>query len=247
MLKVTVQGDFGKSMIAGMQKQVRFATSVAINKTAKAVEDEERRAMSGGIFDRPKPATTKATYIKRSTKQDLVAEVGLKTRAMGIPAAEYLHPNVEGGARTYKRSELMLRQAGILPAGLYTVPGKEAQLDQWGNMSRGQIVQILSFFRTFGNTKLNSKRSNMTDKRRARLSQRRADYFVVPVRDRKLKLYPGIWQRKPDNTLAPVLMFVSKPQYRAIYHFGDIAAKVVRRTFQQEFDRAFAEAMRTAR
>lgn len=248
MISIKLEGMGGfEAKLRGLQKQVPFATSVALNRTAKVLEDAERAALGGGTFDRPKPQTTRATYLKRSTKQHLVAEIGLKNRQMGIPAAEYLHANIKGGARAYKRSELMLKQAGILPEGMFTVPGKGATLDAYGNMSRGQIVSILSFFRTFGNTALNSKRMNMTDKARATRARRATDYFVVPVASKALKLYPGIWQRTGNNDLKPVLMFVSRPQYRAIYHFGEKAIKVAHAVFQQEFKTALAQAMATAK
>jgi hypothetical protein len=232
--------------IAAAEKQMKFAASVAINNIAKNIEAEQQKEI-GGTFDRPKPSTVKATYIKRSTKNDLTAIIGLKDRTKGVPAAEYLHPNVKGGARAYKRSELMLHRAGILPAGMFTVPGAGAKLDNYGNMSRGQINQILSYFRTFGNTALNTKRMNMTDKRRAGMVKRRSDYFVVPVADRQAKLYPGIWQRLGRDDIAPVLLFVDKATYRATYNFGEIAARVVRRTFQAEFDKALEMALRTAK
>lgn len=238
-----------QARLAGLQKQVNFAASRALNATAKAVDAEERSAMRK-VFDRPRQTTVNATYIKYSNKTNLEAAVGLKERGAGVPAAEYLHPNIGASGRqprNYKRSEFMLKRAGILPEGLFTVPGKEAKLDEYGNMSRGQINQILSFFRTFGMTALNSKRMNMTEKRRAQLDRQRRQYFVVPVADRKVKLYPGIWQETHDRTLAPVLMFVSRPAYRAIYDFGGLAEKVVRRTFGKEFDAALADALRTAR
>lgn len=245
-IKLEGMGAF-EAKLRGIQKQVPFATSVALNRTAKILEDGERAALGGSTFDRPKPQTVKATYLTRSTKQNLVAEIGLKTRQMGIPAAEYLHANIKGGARAYKRSELMLKQAGILPEGMFTVPGKGAALDAYGNMSRGQIVSILSFFRTFGNTSLNTKRMNMTDRARATRARKATDYFVVPVASKALKLYPGIWQRTGQNDIKPVLMFVSRPQYRAIYHFGEKAIKVSGTVFQKEFQTALAQAMATAR
>lgn len=247
MINIKLEGIADvQRLLKNASKQVAFAASVAINNTAKNIEAEQRKEI-GGTFDRPKPATVKATYVERSTKQNLTATIGLKDRSKGVPAAEYLHPNVQGGARAYKRSEYMLNRAGILPSGMYTVPGKGAKLDVYGNMSRGQINQILSFFRTFGNTALNSTRMNMTDKRRTGMAKRRTDYFVVPVADRKTKLYPGIWQRTGNDELAPVLMFVSRPVYRAIYNFSEVAEKVVRRTFQSEFDKALVMALKTAK
>lgn len=141
----------------------------------------------------------------------------------------------------------MLRRAGILPPGMYTVPGKGASLDAYGNMSRGQIVQILSFMSIFGNSSLNSKRMNMKNEKRAALTSKAQDYFVVPVNDRKLKLYPGIWRRKGNQEIIPVLMFVSQPVYKAIYSLEETAKKVVRNRFRSEFDAALADALRTAR
>jgi hypothetical protein len=247
MLSIRLEGMGAlEAKLRGVEKQVPFATSVALNRTAKAVEGAERAAMSGSL-DRPKAQTVRATYVRRSTKQNLQAEIGLKSRAMGVPAAEYLHANVQGGARNYKRSELMLRQAGILPEGHYTVPGAGATLDAYGNMSRGQIVSILSYFRTFGNTALNSRRINMTDRAKALRARKGTDYFVVPVADRTMKLYPGIWQRTGNNDIKPLLLFVTRVQYRAIYDFKGIALKVTYATFQQEFNRAIKEAMASAK
>ena len=242
--------DGAKAMISGQSRQIPFATSLAINAVAKAIDDEQRKTI-GSTFDKPKAETVKATYVIRSDKNNLTATVGLKDRSRrGAPAAEYLAPNLGKSGRTprnYKRSEYMLRTAGILPAGLYTVPGKEAKLDAYGNMSRGQIVQILSYFRTFGNTALNTKRMNATDKYLAKAAKQQRQYFVVPVNDRKSKLYPGIWQEAPGRTLAPILMFVSRPVYNAVYDFYGTGKEIVDRRFDEEFRRAWRQAVSTAR
>lgn len=250
MIKVKIEGMAAlRANLAGMNKQVRFAASLALNETAKAIEKEEQSGIAGA-FDRPKGQTVKATYVVRSDKNNLEATIGIKPRARGVPAAEYLSPNIGVSgkrARAYKRSEFMLRQAGILPAGMFTVPGKEAKLDQYGNMSRGQIVSILSFFRTFGASSLNTKRMNMTKEGREKAAAKKRQYFIVPIGDRKLKLFPGIWQETAQRTLAPILMFVSQPVYNAIYDFEGIARKVVRSRFRLEFDKALEYALRTAR
>lgn len=238
-----------RAHVSGFGKQVAFATSKAINATAKLVQDEEQKAISSK-FDRPKMQTVKATRIVYSNKTNLRAIVSLKDRAGGIPAAEYLHPNIGSSGtqpRNYKRSEFMLRRQGILPDGLFTVPGKGARLDQYGNMSRGQIVQILSYFQSFGKTALNSKRMNMTAAGREKAVRQQRQYFVIPVADRKSKLYPGIWQETPGRGITPVLMFVSRPMYKAIYDFAGLGEKVVRSRFRSEFDAALADALRTAK
>jgi hypothetical protein len=247
MIKVEIKGlDKTLAYLSGAQKQVRFAAAKALTQTAVAVKAEVGRNMPAEL-DRPKPGTTRALRVEKATRDSLTAVVRLNQRGEGVPAQEFIGHNVTGGRRGMKRSEIMLRRAGILPDGMYTIPGKEAQLDAYGNMSRGQIVSILSYFRTFGATPLNSKRINMTDKTRARRARQRTDYFVVPIRDRKLKLYPGIWQRKGDNTLAPVLMFVRPGTHRKLVKLYETGDKVVKRDFNRLFDAAFADAMRTAR
>lgn len=246
MIKVEIQG-LNKTLahLAGMQKQVRFAAAVALTRTAQAAKVEVARLMPAEL-DRPKPGTTKALRVEKATRYDLTAVVRLMNRGEGVPSSEFIGHNITGGRRGMKRSELMLRAAGILPDGLYTIPGKEAKLDAYGNMSRGQIVSILSYFRTFGITPLNSSRMNMKDKTRARMVKRRGEYFVVPVRDRKAGLYPGIW-RRAGNELQPVLMFVKPGTHKKLVKIHETGRRVVQREFQKVFMQAFAEAMRTAR
>lgn len=246
MIKVDIQGlDKTLAHLAGMQKQVKFAAAVALTRTAQAAKVEVGRLMPSEL-DRPKPGTTKALRVERATRDNLTAVVRLNNRGEGVPSSEFIGHNITGGRRGMKRSELMLRAAGILPDGLYTIPGKEAKLDAYGNMRRGQIVSILSYFRTFGITPLNSGRMNMKDKTRARMAKPRGEYYVVPVRDRKAGLYPGIW-RRAGNELQPVLMFVKPGTHKKLVNIHETGERVVRRDFNRNFDQAFAEAMRSAR
>lgn len=227
------------------EKQVRFATALALTRTAYRVSKAEGAGVLKA-FDRPTPSTQRAFQVDKATRDDLTAVVSIKQRSAGLPADEYLHANIVGGQRAMKRSEIMLQAAGILPPGMQTVPGKAAQLDSYGNMSRGQINQILSYFQTFGITTLNSGRMNMTAAKRAKVARKRA-YFVIPVADKTTKLYPGIWQQDGPRDIKPVLMFVKPGIYKAIFAFEDIGAKEVQAAFNEEFDSAMADALRTAR
>lgn len=225
-----------EARIAGMGKQVNYAASRAINSVAFKVMKEESAGTSA--FDRPKPATRNAFRVEKSTKHNLTATISVKSREQGgLPANEYLHPNIRGGKRTVKRSEAMLRAAGILPSGMFTAPGKGAKLDAYGNMSRGQIAQILSYFQTYGKTALNSPRMNMSPDKRAKLQSRSA-YFIIPKR--------GIWQRN-GKSISPILLFISKAEYKQIFGFEKIAEGVIAREWKKEFNSALDEAIRTAR
>lgn len=235
-----------RATIDGMGRQIPFAASVAINRTAAAAEKAEQGHIVGGVFDRPKPQTAKGTYLLRSDKRNLTAEIGLKSRAKGLPADEYLNPNIQGGIRPPKRSEIMLRQAGILPNGMFTAPGPAASLDPYGNMSRGQIVSILSFFRTFGATTLNSGRMNITDRTKKARIKKKIDYLLAPPGN-KQNLAAGIWQRDGGRGIKLVLLFIRPPKYRAVFPFAQIAEKTVKNTFPGEYDRALKQAIATAR
>jgi hypothetical protein len=247
VLKINVEVDMSKvrDEIANAEKQVRFATAVALTRTGYRVYNAEGAGVKQA-FDRPTPSTQRAFQVEKATRDNLTATVSIKQRSAGLPADEYLHAGIVGGKRGMKRSEIMLQAAGILPQGMQTVPGKAAKLDAYGNMSRGQINQILSYFATFGITTLNSGRMNMTAEKRTKVAKNRA-YFVIPVSDRKTKLYPGIWQQDGRRDIKPVLMFVKPGVYKAIFAFEDIGAKEVQAAFNDEFDTAMENAMRTAR
>jgi hypothetical protein len=134
-----------------------------------------------------------------------------------------------------------------LPPGYYTVPGAGARIDAFGNMSRGQIVQVLAYFRSFGRTPLNSKRMNMGARTRNKLTKTNQDYFLVPIADKSAGLFPGIWQRSGPRDIVPILLFVGHANYRTIFPFADVAEKIVTAKFPEAFDKAFDYAMRTAK
>lgn len=234
-IKVDTSGlDALRARLSGMSKQVNYAASRAINSVAFKVMKEESAGTSA--FDRPKPATRGAFRVEKSTKQNLIAIIAVKSRDQGgLPANEYLHPSIKGGRRGFKRSEIMLRAAGILPPGMFTAPGTGARMDAYGNMSRGQIAQILAYFRTYGLTTLNSPRMNMQDKKRAAM---KSSYFIIPGR--------GIWQRN-GKTITPILIFISKADYKIIFDFEKIAEHVIEREWEREFNAALEDAIRTAR
>lgn len=228
------------------RKQIPFASSVALNNTAAEVQEALRQGTSK--FDRPKPLTQKGTYLKRSTKLNLVAEVGLKQRSSGGPVDEYLQAEIDGGHRADKRSEILLRRAGLLPAGFQTRPGSGARLDAYGNMSRGQIVQILSYFRAFGGIEQSGrdgrKKTLSARLNRGNVKKAAIEYFVVPAGYPGLAM--GIWQRKARK-VSPVLIFIKPPTYRKRYDFYGIALKTAQSRINQNFNDALRHALDTAR
>jgi len=235
------------------KKQIPFATSVAINKTMIEVQEGLTREMA--VFDRPQTYTKKGVFYKKSDKRNLTSVVGLKARqgvagipgSKGAPLNEYLEAQVEAGPRVDKRSEILLKRAGILPSGYQTRPGSGARLDAYGNMSRGQIVQILSWFKTFGGIK-ESGRYKGRDTRSAKLNRgskaKPFEYFVVP--DGMPGLATGIWRRQ-GRKIEPILIFIQPPIYRKRYDFYGVANKIINARFQRQFDQALKMALATAK
>ncbi|RKP46673.1 hypothetical protein D7S86_24600 [Pararobbsia silviterrae] len=136
--------QLGSAIEDHVQRQMPYAISVALNRVGRAVIAAEQKTMND-VFDRPTPYTLNALRLKAATKTNLVAQVAYKDDAYkGTPATKYLSPQVDGGARSVKRIESLLRARGLLPSDMYTVPGSAAVLDQYGNFSRGQYSQILA-------------------------------------------------------------------------------------------------------
>lgn len=209
------------------QRRANAALATALSRTASDVRQAVRAQMPG-IFDRPTPYTLNSLYVKGATAHKLEAEVGFKddraTSKAGIPATYYLTPNVEGGARRNKRFERVLQMAGILPEGWFAVPGAGARLDAYGNMSLGQIIQVLSQLRL---TMLAGSTRNMAFGAKSIAAQRKAGGRFFAVRPGGGgRLAPGVYQREfYGRNITPVMIFVRRAQYRARFDFAGIVQR----------------------
>lgn len=251
MISVNISSGFGKIQkeLKEFSNQLPFATSLAINRTAQKVKLAQEKEIKD-VFDRPNHFTQNSLFIKPSNKTNLTALVKLKDQVFkGNPASKYLATEITGGERRLKRYEVALRSAGILPDGYFTVPGQAANMDQYGNIQRSQIVQILAYFkanRDVGAT------SNSTDKTRGKLAKSTnkrygVSYFVGKVGEKKTF---GIYQKVFSNfgaAIRPVLIFMQSARYDAIYDFKYVAETVIKREYDAEFDKALKDAIRTAK
>lgn len=248
MLTVKLQGfDKALANIAGLQKQVAFAASKALNVTAKKVQARVVQEM-GTAFDRPTPYTLRSfALLKPATKAELTAIVGLKDRAGSkarMPPAELLAHQFSGGGRTWKGLERYLQRAGLIGAGEYVAPGAGSRLDSFGNLSRGQIQQIISQLRIGIDPAAyasKSARSRRNVKKAGRI-------FWARGNERDGHLPRGAWIDMGGSVgLRPLLLVVSRPTYRRRIDLERIAREVVGREFGPAFDAALADAIRTAR
>lgn len=235
------------------QKQATFAAAVALNRTAEWAETDVRKEMRRQ-FDRPTPFFLRSLRVIRATKQKLAATVWFKDNTSIDSSSTLVLPHVFGGDRTFKPMEVRLRRAGILPNGWKVVPGQGADLDAYGNMSRGQISQVLNVLGTFTEAGYN-KADARTVARLAKGSARKGvygfTYWINRVGGVEGKhLPPGIYKRVQTafgSSLKPVMIFVNRTTYRKRLDFFGIVERTAKARFGSEFERAYADAMRTAR
>jgi len=143
----TSQVQRAAAQMAALPKRVQFAAVKAITATAKAVQEAEQREMRD-VFDRPTPYTLASMFVSPATMSSPQATVGLKDNmGRGRPAVAWLRWQIYGGLRTMTSFERRLASVGAMPNDMRAVPGRFARLDAYGNISPGQIRQMLSQLR----------------------------------------------------------------------------------------------------
>lgn len=233
MIKITTTGiDATVAKLRGLSdKKINTAMVSAINQGAfagmKASQEEIR-----SVFDRPTPWIQKSPRYWKASKEKPEARIDLDFwgNKQGVSSEDVLRAEIIGGTRKLKRFERALAAIGVLPAGMAAVPAAAAKMDAYGNMQAGQIVQILSFFRAFGEQ---GYKANMTDKGRARIGRdnkrtgaRGFQYFAI--QRQRGRLLPGIYQRfkfSGGSAIKPVIMFVRIPGYKPRLKFYAVAEK----------------------
>jgi hypothetical protein len=252
--------------IRALARGFRRATLEALDRTALDLRDAEVREIDDS-FDRPTPFTRNAVYVQRTQGGVAVAEVGLKgaNAASGRGAAKYLQAQIEGGGRALKAFEKAIRGLGVMDGTQFIVPGRFARLDAYGNISRGQIVQVLSQLRAFTGAESVSRNlvrrdgtrsggDDSTTAKRARQLRnaafRRAggQYFAVGPAPRG-GLRPGIYQRQvatrrltgaPSPRPRPIMLFVDRAQYEQRFAFFETGDFTVAKAWPRNLDAALA-------
>lgn len=236
---------FYRSM-QNVEKQYRFGIAKAMTKTAKAVEGELKGEMRTKT-DRPTPFFMKSTFVAPATKQRLVARVGFKDRLASknlLSAAERFAHHFEGGARLPKGLEGYLRRAGLIGANEFVVPGAGVRLDQFGNMSRGQVQQLISQLRIGLDPYAyasGSKRSRRNVKKAGRIFWARGN-----ARDGHLKRGAYI-DLPPPVGIRPLLVVIQSPSYKRRFDLPRIAEKTIAKTWEQNLRSSLIDAFNSAK
>jgi hypothetical protein len=253
-MQLTFDSHGAVKLIADLQsmgKQTQFATMRAMNAAVARARTAAQEGMHHA-FDRPTPWVIGGIRYTKARKERMVATLDFDFwgNKQGVTVSQILWAEVHGGPRALKRHEIALQRIGVLPNGMFIVPGQAAQLDRYGNMSPGQINQILSWFAAFGEQ---GYRANMTDAGRAKKAKgtkrrRGIEYFALQKQNGRMPA--GIYKRIHfgfGGAVQPVMIFVRQPQYSQRFDFYGIANRVAGEEFNRAFPEMLNEAMRTAR
>lgn len=254
-----------QAQLEGKAKQVAFATSRALNAAAFKASQDTAKQMAR-VFDRPTPWVLRSVRYTKATKNKLEATVDFDFwgNKQGVTVSQVLHAQIYGGQRRLKRHEVALQRIGILPRGMFIVPGQAAKTDAYGNMSSGQINQIMSWFSAFGEQGYAANATQKTrDKRRKGTRKSYGfEYFVVKDGDVRTwrrgtnetrgrhKMQPGIYMRTFTgfgDAIKPVMIFVRFARYRQRLDFYGLATRSAQAEFKARFPAMLEEAWRTAR
>lgn len=196
------------------RRQLPAAAVAAAEKTGRYVHAALRSEMQE-VFDRPTRWALRGLRYQRPTASRPVVRIWLEEfGGKGIPAADFLAAEIEGGPRKHKRFEKALIAKGLMLAGQYAVPGAQAPLDAYGNVPGSFIVRMLSDLQAFGEQ---GYRANRRGKRR------KTNYFFVPPKGSSLK--PGVYWHMPGGLLGVVFIFVSQTAYAKRYDFYGIGQR----------------------
>lgn len=199
--------------------QVPFAAAKTLTDIAKAAQAEIPTALERSL-SQPKPYTKRGTFVSAARKHNLVSTVGFKDRQ-----ARYMALQISGGVRKRKRFEERLVEAG----GRIAVPAKGVRLDQYGNVTKAQLLQIAKGVRGEG-------------KGRAK------QFFVGRPGGRRGEEPTGIYARVDGGKrVVPVMLFAQRARYRRRFNFVGLVQRVSTRLFAQTFERNLQVALASAR
>src|SRR5574343_1170170 len=219
----------------------RFAAAVAtaLTRTARVVQTAWQAELREKV-DRPTPLTERAPIVEQATAQSLTAIVRMRDQvAAGQPPSLYLQPPTFGGGRQLKQFEKALIAQGSMPSGTFAVPTDYAKRDAYGNVTRGQLVQILVQL-AGGSVSGGYRRVISASAQRRAQAAIRAGKEYVAVLQREGKLRPGIYGRE-GNKLRMVFSYESRVTYRRMLSLADRAKTAVDASLQDELRRAVEE------
>ena len=213
-----------------MQKQLPFATSVALNNVAF----DARKAINAGTkgaFHVPVKFTQNAFLVQKSKKKSLAAFVYAQDKA-GKDRARYLRFGIAGGTRPQKGMDVYFENAvpndGTIPDGAYFMPTSLVKTNASGNVTQATLRRI-------------SKGLG---------GDADGGFFIGTPRGggKNTGKPPGIYRRSREQLFPYFIATTDRPDYTAgRFNIESIGAKIIERRFGIHFDKALSKALSTAK
>lgn len=239
----------GGQIMVEIKKQLPFAISKALNDVSLEVVKGERKEMEN-VFDNPTPYALNSFYIKRATKTNLEAQIiTRKSDEKGTAPVKFLGPEIFGNNRRARSSELQLREKGLMEDDQFWIKGKGARLDRYGNISPGQIVQILSALQAFkgkGAAMNYNEGKDAKGRTKKRRSKNPLATKIFALKEFGKNLLPGVYQRSTFG-VKPLLMFVVSPHYSEHFKFYKVGEEIYGKEFERLLQLSINQALRTAK
>jgi hypothetical protein len=240
-LEITGLKELQDSLKGFSDRRMSAVVATALTRTARSIEASWSKTINSTI-DRPTERTKKSVFVKKASASSLVAEVGLKDTMNGMTPQKYLSPHEFSGSRLLKKFEQALVKSGAMPAGYFVVPGRSAELDAHGNVSRAQITHVITQLGADFSVGYQQTISKKTDKRLKTAAKHGRKYVSVhPNQARKFKVSAGIYELQPDGSRKAVFLFKSAVSYRKRLSLIEEGKSLAEKTMKVEFDKAFSE------
>lgn len=221
MLSVSIDASSLKPMqrfLAAYKGQMPFATSVAINQTARDVQ-LALKATTSTAFDKPTAFTKNAFRYTKSSKTSLVATISPQ------PNRPYFDPQTFGGQRLWKAYEGFIR-------GL-------ANDQPTNTLPPGKLIPTSLARNAAGNP----KRRLFSELQSKLLSTDRGGYFIGTPKGGRTA---GVWRRSREK-LFPYFIVIDEPIYQRRFPMERVGNETISRTFPSHLSRAVDRALGSAR
>lgn len=243
MLSIKLQGlqEVRAALKEFSDRRFANAVSTSLTRAAKEMGSEWQEQINRRL-DRPVARTQSATTFVSATALTLQSKVLVKDQMAGTAPATYLNPQERAGGRGVKKFEQALQASGAMPRGYVLVPGRGAKLDSYGNVSRSQIIAVITQLGTDyspGYRRVIPK----TVAGRLRVMAKRGNSFIAvqPGEEKQLGVSAGIYEKSGDGALKAVFLFKRAVRYRKVLDLERTAAQQAPDIIGKEFARAVSE------
>lgn len=236
-IKINVEGaqERRESFKRLGERQIPFATSLAINNSLKATKKDIIDLLPV-IFDKPVRFTLNSLAFYPANKHDFTASLGFREWvSKGTPAVKYLQAQVYGGKRKPKRYEKALMFKGIMKPGQFTIPAKKYR-NKNGNVSASSVVQMLSSLQAFSEVGYLANATNRRNK---------SKFFVMERSPGHKIIYKRVG--RGGRSITPFMFITDDVHYAKHFNFDKIASDLFYFYWPKEIEKAIDYAISTAR